>query len=52
VELVAHGIYVVDDMGEGRCRKRYEETMQLHSRQGTLSVDAIEVVYSVADSDN
>jgi len=43
---------VVKDMGEGRCRKRYEETVQLHSRQGTLNVDAIEVVDSLADSDN
>jgi len=43
---------LVGDMGEGRCRKRYEETVQLHSRQGTLNVDAIEVVDSVADSDS
>jgi len=35
--------------GQGRCRKRYEETVKLHSRQGTLNVDAIEVVDSVAE---
>jgi len=38
---------LVEDMGEGRCRKRYEETVQLHSRQATLNVDTIEVVDSV-----
>jgi len=44
---------VVQDMGEGRCKKRYEETVQVHSRQGTLNVDAVEVVDSLADnSDN
>jgi len=39
-------------MGEGRCRKRYEETVQLHLGQGTLNFDAIDVVHSVADSDS
>jgi len=33
---------LVEDMREGRRRKRYEETLQLHFGQSTLNVDAIE----------
>jgi hypothetical protein len=40
---------LVEDVEEGRCRKRYEKSLELHSGQKTLNLDAIEVFDSVAD---
>jgi len=35
---------VVEDAREGHCRKRYEQTLQLHVAQKTLNVNETEVV--------
>ena len=35
---------LVEDVREGHCRKRYEQTLQLHVAQKTLNVNATEVV--------
>jgi hypothetical protein len=34
---------LLEDMREGRCRTRYEETLKLHLKQKTLNVDEIDV---------